>query len=115
MSENNLKLWTCYPKNKTTENFNNSSDSHSSHDFDENSVSETYDHFTENFTDDNGWNCIPTNNIETFESDIESESQIQDKINSFKNYLFGDSKYADYYFYVSIVALVFILILIMRR
>jgi hypothetical protein len=115
MSENNLKLWTCYPKNKRTENFDNSSDTNDSREFDENSVSETYDHFTENFTDDNGWNCVPTNNIETFAAVSESESDIENKINSFKKYLFGDSEYADYYFYASIVALVFILILLMRR
>jgi hypothetical protein len=36
-------------------------------------------------------------------------------INLFKKSVFGDGEYADYYFYTSIVAFVFILILLMRR
>jgi len=154
MSENNLKLWTCYPKNKRIENFNDSNEteeqnSHYEHENfddseeeakdsdenienfddseeendentesfndsdepDEHVASESYEHATENFTDTAAWECVPTNNIETFQ---ESENSIEDKINGFKKSLFGDSEYCDYYFYGLIIAVVFIIILLMR-
>jgi len=122
MSENNLKLWTCYPKNKSVENFENSSASQSSEV--EETISETYEHATEDFTDSasNGWECVPTNSIEKFEdvdseseSESESNNSIEKKIKSFKKSVFGDGEYADYYFYASIVGIVFVLILLMRR
>ena len=122
MSENNLKLWTCYPKNKSVENFEDSSASQSSEN-EETTVSETYEHATEDFTNtENGWECVPTNSIEPFndvdsesETDSESNNSIEKKIKSFKKSVFGVGEYADYYFYASIVAIVFILILLMRR
>lgn len=125
MSENNLKLWTCYPKNKSVENFEDSSITPSSEqpENDEPTVSETYDLATEDFTDtaaSNGWECVPSNSIENFEdadseSDSDSENSIGKKIKSFKKSVFGVGEYADYYFYASIVAIVFIIILLLRR
>ena len=117
MSENNLKLWTCYPKNKRVENFNDSSESTEQTEHEENAISETYEHATEDFTDTgNGWECVPTNSVETFDDvDSESDNSIENKIKSFKKSVFGVGEYADYYFYASIVAIVFIIILLMRR
>jgi hypothetical protein len=116
MSENNLKLWNCYPKNNRVESFSR---------LDENTVSESYEQATENFgnTEDK-WDCVPANNLENF-SNSDNNSKNENKPsrkNRMKNWikkmrisLFGEDEYSDCYFYASIVALIFIFILLIRK
>jgi hypothetical protein len=77
MTENNLKLWTCYPKKVNKEHFNNSKDDDC--DYEEYSASETYDNASEDFENipNNSWKCVASNNIENFQmSDYEIQQNL---------------------------------------
>jgi hypothetical protein len=128
MPENNLKLWTCYPKNESSEKFNNIK----SDDDDENdevSISETYDNAIEDFSNiNNSWKCVKADSLENFENqeaseeaykvasdDEEPEVNFESNIKLVKRYFFGEDEYSDYYFYFSITLIVFILFLFLTR
>lgn len=139
MSEKNLKLWTCYPKK--IENFQETTEDeeeNNPHSYEE--ASESYN--TENFTETNKkWSCYTAKEVEGFEAVSESEavsetnsetetnsesetisednkkskSSIEETAEKFKISLFGDGPNSDYYFYGSIAAVIFIIILMIRK
>jgi hypothetical protein len=123
MSEKNLKLWTCYPKKKI-ENFQEMSEDEEEsnpHSYDE--ASESYS--TENFTESNKlWSCYTSKEIEGFKSMSDNDSEtasednklnIEETVEKFKISIFGDGPNSDYYFYGSIAAIIFIIILGIRK
>jgi len=121
MSEKNLKLWTCYPKK--IENFQDTTEEEDEslpHSYEEASESNT-----ENFTESNNlWSCYTSKEVEGFEAVSESEeehyhdesdSSIEERVEKIKVYFFGNGPNSDYYFYGSIAAIIFIIILSMRK
>jgi len=137
MSAKNLKLWTCYPKK--IENFQEiteDEEENNPHSYEEASESYGIENFTQN---KKSWSCYTAKEVEGFEavsetetetvsetdSDNDSEtasddnkkskSSIEETAETLKVSIFGDGPNSDYYFYGSIAAVIFIIILMIRK
>jgi hypothetical protein len=116
MSDSKLKLWNCYQRedftnNDIEENYNSESD----YEFENEKIAlqKMFKSDHENFQNTN-WQCVQSNSgLEKFE-DINSESfvdSISQTVNKFKHSIFGDSPYADFYFYGGIAIIIYIIFL----
>jgi hypothetical protein len=116
MSDSKLKLWNCYQREDFTNNdFEEYYNSESDYEFENEKIAlqKMFKSDYENFQNAN-YQCVQSNSsLENFE-DMNSEScldSISQTVNDLKYSIFGNSAYADFYFYGGIAIIIYVIIL----